>query len=59
MFEPHGEPILRVKTCAGRSTTNIAFGGKDNKTLFVTESVTGSILMAEMPAPGRPMFSHM
>jgi gluconolactonase len=59
VFDPHGEPIYRVKTCAGRSTTNIAYGGKDNKQLFMTESMSGSILVADMPEPGRPMYSHM
>ena len=39
-------------------TTNIAFGGADNKTLFITESKTGSILQARLDVPGRRMFSH-
>jgi gluconolactonase len=60
VFSPHGEPIYRIRSCVeGRSTTNIAYGGKDNSQLFITESMTGSILVADMPHPGRPMFSHM
>ena len=47
-----------IATSAGEMTTNIAFGGADNQTLFITESRTGSILSARMPSPGRAMFSH-
>jgi len=35
--------------------TNIAFGGADNKTLYCTESGSGSILMVQMPEPGMPL----
>jgi gluconolactonase len=47
-----------VKSPAGISTTNIAYGGPDGATLFITESQTGSILTARMPAPGQTLFSH-
>lgn len=53
-----GLPLHFIATAAGEMTTNIAFGGPDNKTLFVTESKTGSILAARMDVPGRVMFSH-
>jgi gluconolactonase len=36
----------------------MAFGGADNKTLFITESGSGSILKAQLDVPGKPMFSH-
>src|SRR5690349_15711390 len=52
-LSPVAEPLLRVTSCAGFSTTNIAFGGPERRTLFIPESHTGSILTAEMPAPGR------
>jgi len=39
-------------------TTNIAYGGPGNKTLFITETHTGSILSACLPTAGRRMFSH-
>jgi gluconolactonase len=58
---PHctvAEPILRVRSPAGISTTNIAYGGPDNATLFITESEAGSILMTRMPAPGQTLYSH-
>jgi gluconolactonase len=35
---------------------NIAFGGPDNKTLYITESMSGDILRAEMPVAGKTMF---
>ena len=38
--------------------TNLAFGGKDNCQLFITEADTGTILRAEMPVPGKRMYSH-
>ncbi|ACA19916.1 SMP-30/Gluconolaconase/LRE domain protein [Methylobacterium sp. 4-46] len=57
-LSPVAEPILRVRSPAGISTTNIAYGGQDGATLFITESQTGSILTARMPAPGQALFSH-
>jgi len=36
----------------GASLTNIAFGGKDRKTLYCTDSSNGNILMAEMSVAG-------
>lgn len=60
VFNPVGEPIYRLPTCvSGRSTTNLAFGGRDGKTLFITESRTGSILCADLAVRGRVMYSHM
>lgn len=59
LFSPTGEPMLRIRSPAGIMTTNCAFGGPDNKQLFITESKTGTILVADMPVPGRPMFSHL
>lgn len=57
LFNPQGEPApLRVDSCAGRHTTNIAFGGPDRKTAYVTESEQGVILKAEMPFAGKRMF---
>lgn len=56
LFSRLGEPIARVRSCAGSYTTNVAYGGADNKTLFITESDTGSVLVAEMAVAGRKMF---
>ena len=54
-----GEPLYRVNSPVGPFTTNLAFGGKDNKTLFITEASSGSILSAQLDVGGRTMFSHM
>ncbi len=59
LFSNLGEPLLRVRSCRGVSTTNLAYGGADNRDIFVTESHSGAILRARMPSAGRPMFSHM
>ena len=49
------EPEVVLRTCAGTSTTNVAFGGPDRQTLFITESVSGSVLTARLDAPGLPI----
>lgn len=58
VFTRLGEPLLRIRSETGLATTNVAFGGPDRRTLFITESESGSILSAAMPAPGRRLFSH-
>ena len=58
LFSRLGEPLLRIKSCTGLATTNCAFGGPDRKSLFITESNTGTVLRAELPVPGRALFSH-
>jgi gluconolactonase len=59
LFSPLGEPLYRIESCAGVLPTNCAYGGLDGKSLFITESQSGTILRAEMPTPGRVMYSHM
>ena len=58
VFSPLGEPVARLRSCAGIRTTNLAFGGADRKSLFITESEHGVILRAELAVPGRAMYSH-
>lgn len=48
-----GAPMMRINSPRGIFTTNCAFGGSDGRSLFITESETGSILRAELPEPGR------
>lgn len=55
-FSPQGEPLLRIRSCAGMMTTNLTFGGKDNQDLYITESETGSILRVRMETPGLKPF---
>jgi gluconolactonase len=57
-FDSLGRPTHLIELAAGRRCTNIAFGGPENRHLFITESETGSILRAELPVPGRTMYSH-
>lgn len=60
VFNRVGEPIYRIKSCAGVSTTDAAYGGPERKTLFITEAEHGVILKAQLPTPvsGKPMYSH-
>jgi gluconolactonase len=58
LFSRFGEPLARIRSCAGRAITNVAYGGPDRRTLYITEAETGSILTAQLEVPGKPMFSH-
>jgi gluconolactonase len=58
LFSAKGEPMYRIDAPEGLFTTNCAYGGKDNKQLFITESKTGTILVADLDVPGRRMYSH-
>lgn len=57
-----GQPIAVVRSCRGLGTTNCAFGGPDGRSLFITESDSGSILRADFPEEigiiGAPRFLH-
>jgi gluconolactonase len=57
-FDANGVPTHLVQSCAGHHMTNLAFGGPQNRHLYITESETGTILRAELPFPGKPMYSH-
>lgn len=43
---------------SGRLLTNLAFGGRDNRDLFISGSSTGCIQRATVPRPGLTLFSH-
>lgn len=59
VFDRDAVPLYRIKGASeGRSTTNLAFGGADGRSLFITESTTGTILRAELEIAGEAMFSH-
>jgi gluconolactonase len=53
-----GEPLLRINSPCGIYTTNCAFGGPDNKTLYITESRSGTVLRAQMATAGRSLYSR-
>jgi gluconolactonase len=48
VFAPNGECIARVRSCAGPACTNVAIGGDNKRQLFVTESASGSVLVANL-----------
>ncbi len=52
VLNPRAEPVEVLRSAAGTSLTNVAFGGGDRRTAYFTESVTGSILCAPMSSPG-------
>lgn len=52
------EPLERIDAPCGSFATNLAFGGPENRSLFIVESESGTILRAEMDTPGAPLFSH-
>ena len=56
-----GRPIAVVRSPNGLGTTNCAFGGPERRSLFITESDTGSILKVDFPPElgisGAPMFA--
>ncbi|MBP0597746.1 SMP-30/gluconolactonase/LRE family protein [Herbaspirillum sp. LeCh32-8] len=54
LFAPNGELIARVRSAAGPTCTNVAYGGPERKQLFITESSTGTVLVADMDVPGFP-----
>lgn len=55
VLNSRAEPVEVLRSAAGASLTNVAFGGVDRRTAYFTESVTGSILRAPMSAPGCPL----
>ncbi len=55
VFAASGEPRWRIASCAGKTTTNLAFGGAARSTLYITESSTGSILAAAVPVAGKAL----
>ena len=55
LFSRIGEPVARIRSCAGLTTTNVAYGGPGRRRLFITESETGQVLVADMPVAGRAL----
>jgi gluconolactonase len=48
VFAPNGELIARIKSCAGGACTNVAIGGAKRDRLYITESMTGTVLVADI-----------
>jgi gluconolactonase len=58
LFDAFGEPSFRIRTPGGALSTNIAYGGPDNRDLFITESATAHIYRMRVPVAGNPLLSH-
>ena len=58
LFSRFGRPLYEIQSPTGHATTNAAYGGIDGRTLFITESETGTILQARLDAPGLRLYSH-
>lgn len=52
VLNQRAEPVQVLRGPEGHSLTNLAFGGENRKTLFVTDSSSGSILRADMDVAG-------
>jgi gluconolactonase len=50
------QPVLWLQGPRGHSITNLAFGGPERRTLFVTDSTSGTVLRATMEVPGQPLW---
>ena len=55
VLDSRAEPVELLRGPAGASITNLAFGGPDRRTLYVTDSTHGHLLQARMDAPGLPL----
>jgi gluconolactonase len=57
VLNARGEVTHFIRSPAGSTVTNVAYR-PDAAKLVLTESETGSILEADMPAQGMPLYSH-
>jgi len=57
VLDARGEVTHFVKSAAGSIVTNVAYRPGTSR-LVMTESETGTILEADLPAPGAALFSH-
>jgi gluconolactonase len=48
VFAPSGELIARIRSCRGATCTNVAIGGESRGRLYITESSTGTVLVADI-----------
>ncbi|RYF27422.1 MAG: SMP-30/gluconolactonase/LRE family protein [Comamonadaceae bacterium] len=55
VLNARAEPVEVLRGVPGSSTTNLAFGGADRRTLYVTDSTHGHVLRVEMDVPGLPL----
>ncbi|MEJ5312413.1 MAG: SMP-30/gluconolactonase/LRE family protein [Anaerolineae bacterium] len=53
LLSPRGEMLYQIRACTGGTVTNVAYGIEDRQRLYLTESETGTVLVARMPVAGR------
>jgi gluconolactonase len=58
VMDAAGMPVHRIDAASGHHATNIAFGGPERKTLYITESSGAKILTAELDVAGKKMFGE-
>jgi len=49
VFSRNGEPLYRIRSCAGPAPTNVCVSGTDRRCVFITESESGCVLRADLP----------
>lgn len=54
VVSPDGSVIQKIPT-PGKRPTNVEFGGKDLRTLYITETETGAVYQATVKIPGLPL----
>lgn len=57
LFDARGRPTAEIPAPGGLLTTNVAYGGPDRRSLFITEADTHTVLVARVPVPGLPMYA--
>ena len=55
VLNARAEPVEILRTAPGTSLTNVAFGGRERRVAFFTDSTNGRILKVEMSAAGCPV----
>ena len=55
VIAPEGK-VVRTIVVPGSDVTNVEFGGKDMKTLYITEAKTGALYIADIAIGGLPLF---
>ena len=58
LFNDLGRPTAEIPVPKGRLTTNVAYGGPDRRTLYITEADSRTVYMAKVPIPGLAMYAH-
>ncbi|MGD9941743.1 MAG: SMP-30/gluconolactonase/LRE family protein [Burkholderiaceae bacterium] len=52
LFDETGRPAAEIRVPQGRLTTNVAYGGPDRRSLFITEAETHTVYVASVATPG-------